>query len=861
MRKNKLLLLLALLMTAATGAWAQTEITTIPNGDFETWTYDGEDMPNYWNSNATSDGSLAAMSGGKQLKRSTDVRPGSSGQYSCSIWSKSTMGVINIGILTSGRIHFGSMSSTNNANYIYSDRDGSNTKNNFTNPCAMPFTGKPTAIKVWVKYVQGGTGYGNYATAKFSATIHGDADYVAYNLAEHDNDDNKALVVASAEQEIAYNNGEWEQITIPFNYTDNDVAPAYILINAYTNAYPGKGKANDYLYIDDIELEYAPEPGIASTYTVTMKDGVKDADKWTVKVGEGEAQALPIGGLKGDGSETVTLQYTGRLKVKGVKATSEAAAAPTGNIVDLATLTADYEAQDGETLTGTLAGNYKISIADGATVTLDGVTINGVNDGSYEWAGITCDGDATIILSGTNTVKGFYEDYPGIQAAADKTLIINGTGSLTASSYSYAAAIGGGHGVACGNIEIQGGTITATSGGLGAGIGGGYNTSCGNITISGGTVNAEGGNNCAGIGGGYNASWGNITISGGTVNATGGEYGAGIGGGKRATAIFSCGNIIISGGTVTATGGDNAAGIGGGRGNNNKNFSSCGDITITTGVTKVTATMGEGSTNSIGAGKYGNCGTVTIGGVEGAITTSPYTYDPTAQAKEPATVTTAPTGAAVVGVGKTTALVSGGVAEGGTMMYKVTTENTKPASTDGFSDAVPTAQGITASGKVYVWYYVKGDDTHSDSEIAATAIEVPVADIVWDATNVSDLYVSGTGEYEKEGVKLSGNAGMTDASWHDNENPTKAGIGFQMNVSGGFTFTAPDGKAFTKIEMKANGPGGWSNANLGEGWAFNNPTVTWTGSAASTVGLLTGANKFKNGTYISYIAFSLVDAE
>ena len=139
----------------------------------------------------------------------------------------------------------------------------------------MPFTGKPTAIKVWVKYVQGGTGYGDYATAKFSATIHGDADYVAYNLAEDDNDDNKALVVASAEQEIAYNNGEWEQLTIPFNYTDNKVDPAYILINAYTNAYPGKGKANDYLYIDDIELEYAPEPVSAVTinWDATAKTG------------------------------------------------------------------------------------------------------------------------------------------------------------------------------------------------------------------------------------------------------------------------------------------------------------------------------------------------------------------------------------------------------------------------------------------------------------------------------------------------------------------------------------------------------------------------------------------------------------
>ena len=68
-----------------------------------------------------------------------------------------------------------------------------------------------------------------------------------------------------------------------------------------------------------------------TTYKVTMKSGVKDADKWTVKVGEGQAQALPIGGLKGDGSETVTLQYNGRLKVKGVKATSDAAPAANPN--------------------------------------------------------------------------------------------------------------------------------------------------------------------------------------------------------------------------------------------------------------------------------------------------------------------------------------------------------------------------------------------------------------------------------------------------------------------------------------------------------------------------------------------------
>ncbi len=225
-------------------------------------------------------------------------------------------------------------------------------------------------------------------------------------------------------------------------------------------------------------------------------------------------------------------------------------------------------------------------------------------------------------------------------------------------------------------------------------------------------------------------------------------------------------------------------------------------------------------------------------------------------AKEPATVTTAPTGAAIVGVGKTTALVSGGVAEGGTLWYAVTTTNAKPASTDGFSGTVPTAQTISASGTVYVWYYVKGDGTHSDSEIAATAIEVPVADIVWDVTNISDLEVYDTDEYEKEGVTLSGNAEMVEATWKNNSNPTKVGISFLVHDFGGFTFTAPSGKKFTKIEMKPQDAAGWDIANLGTGWAINNTTVTWTGSAASTVKLLTDTNGF-NGKPIIYIAFYL----
>ena len=222
MKKSVLFLMTAALMFGS-NVMAQGQ-PQVPNGDFETWTYDGENLPNNWNSFQTADGGLAGAGyspSNRQVKRSTDVRPGSTGQYSCAIWARSVFGVIAQGNLTSGRVHAGSMSATNKENYNYTDRDGSTTKNGVTNPCAMPFTGKPKAVKVWVKYVQGGTGYGEYDKAKFSAIIHSDGDYVSYGLASNDNDANKALVVASAVKEIEYKDGEWEELTIPFEYTNN----------------------------------------------------------------------------------------------------------------------------------------------------------------------------------------------------------------------------------------------------------------------------------------------------------------------------------------------------------------------------------------------------------------------------------------------------------------------------------------------------------------------------------------------------------------------------------------------------------------------------------------------------------------
>lgn len=197
----------------------------------------------------------------------------------------------------------------------------------------------------------------------------------------------------------------------------------------------------------------------------------------------------------------------------------------TGKTINLQYVSSDTVAKDCDTLTGTLTANVKISIADGSTVTLRDATINGVQD--YEWAGITCLGNATIILEGTNTVKGFYEEYPGIQAAHNTgsgdeyTLTIQGTGSLTASSNGWGAGIGGGWEIDCGNIEIQGGTITATGGEAAAGIGSGTKSSCGNITITSGVthVTATKGEGANSIGAGVNGTCGTVTIGGDATGA------------------------------------------------------------------------------------------------------------------------------------------------------------------------------------------------------------------------------------------------------------------------------------------------------------------------------------------------------
>ena len=389
------------------------------------------------------------------------------------------------------------------------------------------------------------------------------------------------------------------------------------LFFVFTSCANGSGGDSGSVAVTSVELNKTSTSitvGGTETLTATVKpDNATDksvtwtsSDSTVATVEKGVVTAVKAG------EATITAKA-------GDKTATCAVTVTVPKIVDLSTLTKDTVVADGYTITGTLSAAVKVSIADGAKVTLKGASINA--EGTWtsgDYAGLNCLGDATITLEAgtTNTVKGFKRTYPGIHVPSGKTLTINGTGALTvspntngASTLATGAGIGGGVGLPCGNIVIAGGTITASTVNYAAAIGSGGNFS----------ANAQ--------------TCGNISITGGTVTATcSAQHGPGIGAGYNG----SCGDISITGGIVTATGasfGTLGAGIGcGGTGSN------VGTITIADTVTKVTATAGASggkSAKSIGKGSngksyVGSCGTITIGGTVYAdgISDSPYTYPP-----------------------------------------------------------------------------------------------------------------------------------------------------------------------------------------------------------------------------------------
>lgn len=87
-----------------------------------------------------------------------------------------------------------------------------------------------------------------------------------------------------------------------------------------------------------------------ATYAVKMANATDaEAANWTIASGQSSVKGNVADGLTGlKENDAVTVSYTGRMKIKSETATTDVLL-PT----DLSKLTAAYEAQDGEILTGT----------------------------------------------------------------------------------------------------------------------------------------------------------------------------------------------------------------------------------------------------------------------------------------------------------------------------------------------------------------------------------------------------------------------------------------------------------------------------------------------------------------------------
>jgi hypothetical protein len=229
-----------------------------------------------------------------------------------------------------------------------------------------------------------------------------------------------------------------------------------------------------------------------------------------------------------------------------------------------------------------------------------------------------------------------------------------------------------------------------------------------------------------------------------------------------------------------------------------------------------------------------------------------------------ATVTTAPTAAeAYIEANTTAALVNAGVANGGTMMYAVTTTNVQPASTADFSATRPTAQGRTA-GTYYVWYYAKADADHSDSEIAGPVSDtlVVMSTVTWNSTNVFNSahendevspMVTDPLTYEGITISRSGENSYFIAYTHIQQTGSLTCFG---DGGDSFTFTAPSGKKFCKIEIINNGSINFTN--YGDWTQPEDTKVVWSGTAANAVTLGT---VFTSADNLNSIVFTLIDAQ
>lgn len=241
--KKFLLIIIALIPSLM---FAQLQL---PNGGFENWDDNAE--PSNWNTFVTAKcdievGSLTETlcKGATKVKhgKSTDVRPGSEGQYSCFLFASKVLSFVANGNVTTGQIRIGTTDLKSKENYNITRM----TNKDFN----QPFTGRPDSIKFWAKF----RCPDSLQEARMKAVIHD--KYDVRDPEETDSVKCFEKIVSEAVLNFTPGDQEWHEYTVPFEYFNKEAQSAYILLTFTTNKIAGAGTAFDTLYIDDIEFIY-----------------------------------------------------------------------------------------------------------------------------------------------------------------------------------------------------------------------------------------------------------------------------------------------------------------------------------------------------------------------------------------------------------------------------------------------------------------------------------------------------------------------------------------------------------------------------------------------------------------------------
>ena len=220
----------------------------------------------------------AAIAGATLTDKTSDVRPGSDGQYAAKLESK-LAGIAGVGRLAAGNLFVGRYVATRGTNGIVG--------------FGRPFAVRPTALKGWVKYQCGEiTDVGT--TQPPGVTLSkGDPDngiiYFAlgtwtkeeYGVCEKEEGDklvgtdevpicvdtrdrntffspDSPAVVAYGELVLDRSVTEWQEFTIKLDYRATDIVPTHIVLVCSASRYGDyyTGSRNSILWVDDFELVY-----------------------------------------------------------------------------------------------------------------------------------------------------------------------------------------------------------------------------------------------------------------------------------------------------------------------------------------------------------------------------------------------------------------------------------------------------------------------------------------------------------------------------------------------------------------------------------------------------------------------------